>query len=72
MPCPSSPEPDHYHRYVLPSTGKTLAATCVYCGQPRTYRPDTPSAAVARHAASLAKGLAGSTAAKRAKREAAE
>lgn len=38
MPCPNSPE-DGFHRYTLPSTGKTLTAACQYCGQPKTYRP---------------------------------
>ena len=39
MACPTSPEPDRFHRYKLAAQGETFHATCVYCGLPKTLRP---------------------------------
>lgn len=70
MPCPSSPEPDGYHRYQVPSQGTDLrtgyTTHCLHCGQEKHVGVST---APSQWATAIRRGVAKSHAAKRAKRE---
>jgi hypothetical protein len=39
MACPSSPEPDGYHRFKLAPKGLEFETRCVHCGAEKQLRP---------------------------------
>ena len=39
MACPSSPEPDGYHRFRLEPHGLEFATRCAYCGTEKSLKP---------------------------------